>query len=143
MKIINLGSLNIDYVYEVEKIVSPGETIAALSRQVFSGGKGLNQSVALGNAGADVLHAGLIGDEKSDLLQVLEKSGVKTKFIKTSKSQTGHAIIQVDSNGQNSIIVFGGANRQITKDYINKTLNNFQKGDMLLLQNEIFVVNMQ
>ena len=89
------------------------------------------------------MHAGLIGDEKSDLLQVLEKSGVKTKFIKTSKSQTGHAIIQVDSNGQNSIIVFGGANRQITKDYINKTLNNFQKGDMLLLQNEIFVVNMQ
>jgi len=137
MRIINLGSLNIDYVYRVNEIVKPGETTAAISRDVFSGGKGLNQSVALGRAGADVYHAGLIGDDKAGLLQILSESGVDTHSIRTCTEQTGHAIIQVASDGQNSIIVYGGANKQITVDHITEVLNGFGKGDMLLLQNEI------
>ncbi|MFA7204882.1 MAG: ribokinase [Saccharofermentanales bacterium] len=136
MKIINFGSLNIDYVYKVKEIVSPGETTAALSREVFSGGKGLNQSVALGRAGAAVSHAGLIGDETGDLLNVLEASGVETNLIRSCPTQTGHAVIQVDGNGQNSIIVLGGANRQITKDMLAEMFSGFDKSDMLLLQNE-------
>ena len=58
MRILNFGSLNLDYVYTVERFVRPGETLAVLSRAVKTGGKGLNQSVALARAGADVYHAG-------------------------------------------------------------------------------------
>lgn len=61
MRILNFGSMNLDFVYEVESIVRPGETVRALSRRTYCGGKGLNQSVALARAGADVCHAGLIG----------------------------------------------------------------------------------
>ncbi len=140
MRIVNLGSLNIDYVYRVQDIVSPGETTAALSRDVFSGGKGLNQSVALGRAGAKVFHAGLVGEEKAELLDVLESSGVDISLIKQCAAETGHAVIQVDNKGQNSIIVFGGANKQITADYISEALSDFREGDLLLLQNEISCV---
>ena len=61
MKILNFGSLNMDYVYQVEHFVRPGETMNALSQCVNCGGKGLNQSVALAKAGAKVYHAGCIG----------------------------------------------------------------------------------
>ena len=61
MKVLNFGSLNIDNVYRVQHIVRPGETLSALSNAVFAGGKGLNQSIALARAGAEVYHAGMIG----------------------------------------------------------------------------------
>ena len=61
MKVLNFGSLNLDYVYQVESILIPGETQASKSRQTFCGGKGLNQSIALAKAGIPVYHAGLIG----------------------------------------------------------------------------------
>jgi ribokinase len=136
MKILNFGSLNIDYVYSVVNFVRSGETIKALSRDVFCGGKGLNQSVALARAGAEVWHSGSIGDDGKMLKNLLEDSGVKTEYIRISGA-TGHAIIQVDSFGENCIIINGGANREIDKPFINKVLKNFEKGDMLLLQNEI------
>ena len=62
--ILNLGSLNIDRVFRVPRIVRQGETIAARSLEVFAGGKGANQSVALARAGAKVIHAGKIGEVK-------------------------------------------------------------------------------
>lgn len=62
MKVLNFGSLNIDYVYQVESILIPGETQASKDRQIFCGGKGLNQSIALAKAGIPVYHAGMIGD---------------------------------------------------------------------------------
>ena len=61
MKILNFGSLNIDYVYSVDHFVQKGETISSSQMNIFSGGKGLNQSTALGRAGAQVFHAGRIG----------------------------------------------------------------------------------
>ena len=61
MKILNFGSLNLDYVYKVEHFARPGETISALSQTVNCGGKGLNQSIALARAGAQVWHGGCVG----------------------------------------------------------------------------------
>lgn len=61
MAVLNIGSLNLDYVYRVDHFVRPGETLAASHRAVHAGGKGLNQSVALARAGATVLHAGCVG----------------------------------------------------------------------------------
>ena len=59
MKVLNYGSLNIDYVYSLDHFVKRGETISSDSLDIFPGGKGLNQSLALGRAGAKVFHAGL------------------------------------------------------------------------------------
>jgi len=137
MRVLNFGSLNLDYVYQVEHMVSPGETLASSELNTFSGGKGLNQSIALAKAGVEVYHAGCIGEDGAMLRSVLGDYGVNTDYIKTLPVKTGHAIIQVDSSGQNCILLYGGANRAMTKEYIDEVLENFGKDDVLLLQNEI------
>ena len=137
MKILNFGSLNIDYTYSLEHIVQPGETITSRSLEVFPGGKGLNQSIALARAGADVYHAGLIGSDGRFLRDICRESGVKTEYIRETEKRTGNAIIQVSEEGQNCIILYPGANREQTEAYIDEVLKGFSAGDILLLQNEI------
>ncbi len=138
MKILNIGSLNIDHVYRVDHAVRPGETISATNLQLFCGGKGLNQSIALSKAGAKVYHAGKIGQDGLMLTERLTQSGVNTEYTKVNNEvPTGHAIIQVDTKGQNCIVIFGGANTDITESDIDDILQNFEAGDILLLQNEV------
>lgn len=139
MKILNFGSLNIDIAYEVEHMVRAGETISSRSRSVFAGGKGLNQSIALARAGARVHHAGAVGAKDGQfLLDVLSKNEINTDDIVILEDEaTGHAIITVDQSGQNSIILYGGANQNISRSQVDKTLAGFGVGDFLLLQNEI------
>lgn len=137
MKVLNFGSLNLDHVYQVDHMVSPGETLASAELNVFCGGKGLNQSIALAKAGAAVYHAGCIGEDGEVLRKTLTEEGVQTDYLKTLPGKTGHAIIQVDKTGQNCILLYGGANRAMTESYIDSVLQHFEKGDILLLQNEI------
>lgn len=138
MKILNFGSLNIDRTYSVEHFVQPKETISALDLNLFCGGKGLNQSIALARAKAVVYHAGAIGEDGDELLRCLQESNVDTSQIVKKKGKlSGHAIIQVDPSGQNSIIVMGGTNKEIDEHQIDETLRLFTYGDCLLLQNEI------
>ena len=140
MKCLNFGSLNIDMVYSVVHCVTPGETESADRLEYFPGGKGLNQSIALSKAGADVYHAGSVGTDGSILTDELNNNGVNTSFINTSDCPNGHAVIQVDKNGQNSILVYGGANHQISSAQIDRALNGFSQSDRLFLQNEINAV---
>lgn len=138
MKILNFGSLNIDNVYQVDGLVLSGNTIDSKEYQVFSGGKGLNQSVAMSKAGAkEVYHAGNIGMNGEFLMYTLLEHGVKTDFIKRSQCKTGHAVIQVADNAEHTIIIHGGSNHNIDIEFIDEVLNHFQAGDLLLLQNEI------
>ena len=138
MKILNFGSLNIDYVYRVAHILQPGETLKAGEMEVFPGGKGLNQSIAAARAGAEVYHAGMVGAEDGGfLLDVCRENQVNTDYIRRAEGKSGHTIIQVDDNAQNSILLFGGGNRKITEDFIGEVLAGFGKGDILVLQNEI------
>lgn len=137
MHILNFGSLNIDDVYSVEHFVRPGETISPLSYEQFPGGKGLNQSVALACAGAEIYHAGLIGSDGLFLKELLISRGVRTDFLQEQNAPNGRAIIQVDRSGQNCIILYGGTNRQITTDRIEAVFSHFGVGDWLLLQNEL------
>ncbi|HZK00035.1 MAG TPA: ribokinase [Tissierellaceae bacterium] len=139
MKILNFGSLNLDYVYSVDHFVRPGETISSKKREVFAGGKGLNQSIALARSGIKVYHAGAVGKlDGGVLIEVLKKDQVNTDFIREIDDvSTGHAIIQVDSSGQNCILLYGGANQMITLEQVDTTLEDFTKGDFLILQNEI------
>ncbi len=137
MRILNFGSLNIDLVYRVPHIVRPGETIASRSFETFAGGKGANQSVALGRAGAPVWHAGRIGGDGRWLLDKLRGAGVDTSLTEVGDEATGCAVIQVDDEGQNAIFLNAGANHRITSEQIDTALGRFGRGDMLLLQNEI------
>lgn len=140
-RILNFGSLNIDHVYTVDHIVSPGETLDSLEMEVFPGGKGLNQSVALARAGAEVYHAGKIGKDGAFLTRLLQSAGVDVSFVETINGYTGKAIIQVEADtGQNSIILYGGANRQMTELYIDQVLGAFSGNEILVLQNEINLV---
>lgn len=137
-KILNFGSLNIDYVYSMDHFVQPGETISSLERNVFSGGKGLNQSIACKRAGALVYHAGAVGKNDSEvLIDTLKKDDINLDYIRYLDEPSGHTVIQVNKEGQNCIILFGGSNQAITKEHIDATLANFEKGDFLILQNEI------
>lgn len=140
MRILNFGSLNIDYVYRVDAFLKPGETKAAKSRSVFAGGKGLNQSLAMAKAGLPVFHAGKVGAEGDFLVDILKQGRVDTSLIRRSEKPSGHTIIQVDDQGRNCILLFGGANQDIDEPDIDATLASFGAGDYLVLQNEISLV---
>lgn len=137
MRIINFGSLNIDYVYRVDHFVRPGETILSENLCASCGGKGLNQSIAVSRAGSQIYHAGLIGKDGTMLKNLLKDSGVNVDYVQECDQVTGHAIIQVDQRGQNSILLYSGANYEITEAYVDAVLSNFAKNDVLLVQNEI------
>ncbi|ORX42543.1 Ribokinase-like protein [Piromyces finnis] len=138
MKVLCFGSLNIDYVYSVPHFVKGGETLASKALNIYSGGKGLNQSIALSKACLEVYHAGAIGNDGMFLLQELKDCNVNIQYIKILDDiKTGHAIIQKNDEGNNCILLYGGANQKITKSQIDETLNFFEKGDALVIQNEI------
>ena len=138
MKVLNFGSLNIDLVYRVREFVRPGETISAQSFSRFAGGKGLNQSISLARAGAPVLHAGAVGTDGGFLLELLRENGVDHSLVAVDgDTPTGHAVIQVADSGENSIVLYPGANHRISEVLIDRALALTEPGDILLLQNEI------
>lgn len=137
MKILNIGSLNIDRVYSVKDFVKPSETIKAIDYKSFCGGKGLNQSIAVARAGEKVFHAGVLGSDGDMLLDELVFNGVDVSLLKRSETPSGHAIIEINQKGENRIIVCGGSNMEVTKEYLDCVFSHFQKGDILILQNEI------
>jgi len=138
--ILNFGSLNLDQVYRVDAFVQPGETKSSLSLETHCGGKGLNQSVAAARAGAKVWHAGLIGCDGDMLYDKLKENGVDLSLTERSSGVSGHAIIQVDNNGQNCILLYGGTNQQLTEEYIDRALEAFGSDGLVLVQNETNLV---
>ncbi|MBL6691791.1 MAG: ribokinase [Pseudomonadales bacterium] len=137
LPIINFGSCCIDHVYAVDHFVNPGETLPCTGYEVHPGGKGLNQSIALARAGAEVLHAGRIGQDGQWLKTLLDDEGVGTELLLIDDGPTGHANIQVSSAGENAIVLFGGANRNINREDIDRVLSQAAPGQLMLLQNEI------
>ncbi|MBO4429428.1 MAG: ribokinase [Clostridia bacterium] len=137
MKILNFGSLNIDMTYFVGEMASAGKTVASFEFKRSFGGKGLNQSVALARSGANVFHAGKVGSDGLDLRDFLASVGADVSFVDVSDVPTGNAVIQVDKSGENCIVVYGGANRDVSKEYAEKVLSHFGAGDCIVLQNEI------
>lgn len=136
MTIWNFGSINIDHVYRVPHLPAPGETLAALSCHQGLGGKGANQSVAAARAGADCRHIGAIGPGSDWILAELASYGVETGRITRLEVPTGHAIITVDDQAENSIVLFPGANHALTAKMVASALAGIMPGDTLLMQNE-------
>ena len=137
MKLLVFGSLNIDHTYQLHHLVREGETLSSSSYTKNVGGKGFNQAAALAKAGLPVHFAGAIGPDGLFLKDYLHDLSVDVSNIQLLDVPTGHAIIQVDEAGSNSIILYGGANQAITEEMIDRALAQFGKGDYILLQNEI------
>ena len=135
-KLINIGSLCIDRVYKVPKIAAQGETVTSESWATFSGGKGLNQSIAAAKAGASVEHVGCVGSDGDSLIAELGKAGISSRFVKIGSAASGHAVIQVDDEGRNSIVISAGANGELDSELIQDAVLRLEGNDWLLLQNE-------
>ncbi len=141
MRLVNIGSLNIDHCYHVDHFVAAGETLSSLDYQRSVGGKGLNQSVAAAHAGMRVLHAGKVGTDGGVLTDFLEMAGVDvSQIVVMEDCATGHALIQIDPAGQNCIILYPGANMAVTEKDLDRWLSGCGPEDVLLVQNEVSCV---
>lgn len=137
MAVINFGSINIDHIYTVEHFVAPGETLSSSHYQSVLGGKGANQSIACAQAGVQTKHVGAVNNNDSSFVALLEQSGVDCNLVqKQSTTATGHAIIQVNHEGENAIVLFAGANHILSTEQIEHALAKATTGDWVLLQNE-------
>lgn len=140
-RIITLGSLNLDFTYQLPKPLEVGETLSSLSYRCGAGGKGANQSIAAARAGAEVYHAGRIGSDGALLRRTLADSGVKLDFLEEVETPTGHAVVLINDAGDNSIVLYGGANRTIDESFIDRVTSAANPGDILLLQNEVTCIS--
>ena len=137
MNVVNFGSLNLDHVYAVDHFCRAGETIHTAGYTQNAGGKGLNQSIAVARSGQTLCHAGMLGAGGEPLAQLLESCGVDLRYLGRTETPQGHAIIQVQPDGQNCIFLYGGSNQAVTPEDIDAVLSHFAPGDYLLMQNEL------
>ncbi len=137
MKILVYGSVNMDYVYSVSHVVKERETLKSKELNIYPGGKGLNQAIALSRAGAEVFFAGAIGEDGELLADLLRDNHIDITHLQRTHSKTGHAIIQITKSAENGIVIYPGANANISKSNIDQVLSHFHSGDILLIQNEI------
>ncbi len=136
MTVYNLGSINADVFYMLPHLVGPGETLAASSLYEGLGGKGANMSVAVARAGSVVHHIGAVGADGAWAIERLADYGVGTSFIQAVDDKTGHAIIMVDDNGENAIVIYSGANLRVSDANIAQALGQARAGDIFITQNE-------
>ncbi len=134
--IFNFGSINIDYFYSVPRLPEKGETLAAEEFAMGLGGKGANMSVAVARAGTQICHVGAVGEDGRWTKETLRKDGVDVEFVKVLDKPTGHAVINRDKDGENTIILFPGANEQQDEDVLAEALLQAKQGDFFLMQNE-------
>jgi len=139
-KVLVLGSINIDFVSFVSRYPQPGETLVSNDFGIFQGGKGANQAIALAKLDVPTMMLGKVGkDVLSDLaLSSLQESGVDiTGISKSQKISTGSASIWVNAQGQNSIVIYPGANGEVTEDFIIQHEKFFDDVSWLLTQFEV------
>ena len=141
MRVLVYGSANIDRTYAVEHFVRAGETLSADKMDLHCGGKGFNQAIAFARAGSDVFFAGAIGEDGGMLYDALKENGVNVDHLKRIPGPSGHAVIQVTPDGQNSIIILAGSNGAITHEDVDQVLKAFSPSDLVVLQNEISSVD--
>ena len=139
-KILVIGSLNLDMTVQVDHTPAVGETILSNKMDMNAGGKGANQACALGKLGADVTMLGAVGkDMYADIqLNSLKAAGVHTdKIVIKENTSTGIALIAVNAEGDNSIIVVSGANSDLSKQDIDNNLEAIRDCDIVILQLEV------
>lgn len=137
-RVVVLGSINIDLVTRVERHPAPGETVLGEGLERYAGGKGANQAVAAAAAGADVVFIGAIGSDEAGqaYLDRLGGLGIDVGRVQVVEGPSGHALIAVADNGENSIVVVPGANAAVGEAAL-QSLGDLGPGDVLLCQLEI------
>ncbi|HJA23553.1 ribokinase [Limosilactobacillus coleohominis] len=138
-KIAVLGSINVDTTYHMDRFPEPGETLQANDKSSAPGGKGANQSVACARSGAKTYHIGMVGaDQEGQFMrESMQEDGIDTRFVGIDKMHgTGTAMITLDANGQNDIMVYGGANQSMTTDVLKGTDELFKDIDFIITQFE-------
>lgn len=137
MQIINFGSINFDRTYRVSRFPAMGETLQTKELFFGCGGKGLNQSIAASRAGASVIHAGPIGNDGRVLEEELQKNGVDTSRLFQVDTEQGHAVILVDDEGNNEILIHRGSNGMIGEEEIRSIIKTIREPSLVVLQNEL------
>lgn len=138
MSVLVFGSVNIDRSFRLPRWIECGETISSLSLTTQAGGKGANQAVSLARAGVSVHLAATIGSDGLWIKEKLDRFGVDTSLVSVKDDTfTGTATILLDDKGRNSIVLYGGGNRENDEEYIRKIFSNFKEGDWLVIENEI------
>jgi ribokinase len=136
MKILEVGSLNMDLVVRMPHIPKPGETLLGGEFATFPGGKGANQAVAAARLGAQVSMIGRVGNDAfgRELVDLLQKEGIDTRFVGVDPAlASGVALIEVDAKGQNSIAVASGANFALTAAHVASAIGQIEKFDALVM----------
>ena len=135
--VLVIGSLNADLVVRAPRFPQPGETISGDDLQIIPGGKGANQAVAVARQGASVAMLGRVGNDSFGpfLLGSLKSDQVDVTHVRADDSATGTAIIVVDANGQNSIVLSAGANGKVSPADVNFV--SALRPKLVLLQLEI------
>lgn len=138
-KVVVLGSINVDTTYHVERFPQPGETISAKSKSSAPGGKGANQAVAAVRSGAKTSFIGAVGSDNEGqyMLEALKENGIDTHHIMVDKYHgTGTAAVTLDAEGQNDIMIYGGANQAMTTDVLDGIDDVLDDADFLISQFE-------
>ena len=138
-QILVVGSLNMDIVVEMSEMPKCGETVLGECLSYVPGGKGANQACAIGRLGGNVSMLGCVGNDSFGKTQMesLTHCGVCMKHIQEEETLTGTAVIFVDQDGNNSIVVLSGANKRCDIEYIKKRDQLFQEADYIMFQMEI------
>ncbi len=140
--ILNFGSINLDLVYRVAALPQAGETLASISYTRYLGGKGINQSIAAHRSGAEVRHIGCLGADGIWLRQQIADFGLSLEGIKTVETHTGHAVIFVDDQAENQIVLSGGSNLAFSLPQIEAALDQANpENDWVICQNETNLVH--
>jgi len=133
------GSINMDLIATTERLPKPGETVAGNSFATAPGGKGANQALAAQRAGTAVRMAGAVGNDEFAVpaTALMKEAGVDLSALKQTDGPTGTAMILVDGQGENVIVINAAANGEVSEDDARQAVGNMNKGDFLGLQLEI------
>lgn len=137
-KVIVLGSLNVDTILQIPRLPQPGETLAMSDKRNAGGGKGANQAISAARSGAKTSFIGKIGDDENGkmMLSFLKDAGINTDQVTISGKGTGQAFILLQESGENSIIIFGGANQEIKEKDIQNASETIKNSDFIVTQFE-------
>lgn len=140
-KVVIIGSTNVDKILNVDRFVKPGETLHIQNAQkIYGGGKGANQALATARSNAQTTFISKIGTEGDAdfMLEDFEEAHMNTDYIMTTDTaQTGQAFITIDANGQNTILVYGGANMELNDTDVNKAADAIAEADYIIAQLEV------